>query len=212
MSEPIDDTRIKEMLRLVESDHKATTEYIARLATLRTAARGVIVPLASGLAGLALANQNWVVAIVAIPTVAIGAISEARSDFLLKIAHNRLLRLEYKVQAYLTYLNETGTVAADAKLKLDREIDTYQFGISRSLRGQSLKKTLTIASRTVMFWLYVTLIVALVVIGVVVGLVHASSKAEVDACLVSKRGTIVEVHELPSVRAGSIELVPCPHS
>lgn len=210
MSEHMDDTRVKEMMRLVESDHKATTEYIARVTTLRTAARGVIVPLASGLAGLALANQNWVVAVVAIPTLVIGMVSEARSDFLLKIAHNRLLRLEHKVQSYLTYLNETGTVAADAKLRLDREIDTYQFGMSRSLRGQSLKKTVATASRTVMFWLYVTLIVALVAIGVVVGVVHSSSKADVSYCLVSKTGAVVEIHELPSIRAGSAELVPCP--
>jgi hypothetical protein len=210
MSEVDYEARAKEMLRLVEGDHKSTTDYIARVTTLRTATRAVIVPLASALAGLALANHDWIVAVAGIPTVIIGAASEARSDFLLKIAHKRLMRLEYKVQAYLDYLNETGTVADAAKLKLEREIDTYQFGISRSLRGQALRKTLAAAAKTTMFWFYVALIIILVAVSVTVGLMKSNAPQQVESCLITENGGVVRLRELPEAQTGNLELVPCP--
>lgn len=211
MSNDDNETRLKEILRLIESDHKATIDFIARITTLRITVRSILFPLVSALAGLTLVNKNWIIAAVAIPLVVIGIGADAHIDFLLNIAHRRLVRLEYKIQAYLDYLVETGTVAAAAANNLDREIDSYQFGISRSLRGSTLQKKLAVTIKTATFWLYCILSVILIAVGVIalVSEPGGSSPGERDVCLVDQSGGQVHITELPDIKSGRATVVNC---
>ena len=167
MSDPSAADQTKEVIRLIEADNKATIDFISRLTTLRATVRGVIVTLGSTLAGLAFTQHNWVVAAAGIPVVLAGGIAEAKTDFLVQVAHNRSVRLEWKIQAYIALLIEDSPVKADAAARFRREIDTYQFGTSRSLRGSSIWKSLAISSKRAAFWLYPTVAFVLGVVAIV---------------------------------------------
>lgn len=62
----------KEIIRIIESDHKVTIELIARLTTLRAGLRGVVITLASTVLGLAVAQSSWPIAAFGIPVVFAG--------------------------------------------------------------------------------------------------------------------------------------------
>jgi type IV secretory pathway TrbD component len=177
MTDPNIPTKEAEVIRLIEADHKATTEFISRLTTLRGAVRTVVVTLGSTLAGLAFTQNSWVIAIVGIPVILFAAIAEARTDFLIQVAHNRSVRLEHKIQSYIAHLLEdTGAVAKDAAAKFQREMDTYQFGTSRSLRRSSVWKALAISAKNAAFWLYPTVAALLIAVAITMSL-GTSSKA-----------------------------------
>src|SRR5947209_2579829 len=91
----------KETVRLLEADIKAGTELIARILTLRTATRGVVVSLGSALFVYSLTNHTWPAAAVGILVAAASLLADAYSEFIQNVAHNRLTRLEHKVQSYL---------------------------------------------------------------------------------------------------------------
>lgn len=199
--------REREMVRLIEADHKATVEFIARLTTLRGALLGLIVSLGSALAGLALANDSWIIAVAGIPIVVAAAWAEARHHFLIQVAHNRAVRLEHKLHSYVTRLVETGPIADDAAAKFRRELDTYQFGTSRSLRRPSFAKTLAASRRHATSWLYVGIAAALAVVAVAA---RSADAPELATCFVLDSGTVIELDELPTLHSGELILTPCP--
>jgi len=198
----------KEIVRVVESDHKATLELISRLATLRAGLRGVIITLASTVLGLAIAQSSWPIAAFGVPVVVAGYFAEARLEFLLRLAHDRAVTLERKVQAYLSALVETGVVRQDADAAFQREVKTYQFGTSRSLRGPSITKTIEKSVRDVMTWVYVAFVIALTVSAAIIGYRQLAAPPKVY-CVEAGTG-ILESREIPTARTGSVSLVPCP--
>jgi hypothetical protein len=200
--------RVKEVLRLIESDHKSTTEFIARLTTLRTAVRGITVPLLTAIAGLSLANKSWLLAVISVPLALLGAWAEAKTSSMLKLAHNRLVRLERKVQAHVNWLVASRHVAAAANSRLERELNAYQFGVSRSLRELSAGKVLSASVRQPVSLLYAVIAIALVIITIT--LAKPGSKPDPVTCLQSGSGAVIEVSQLPTVRSGSLHVVQCP--
>jgi hypothetical protein len=202
------DERTREIVRIIESDHKATVELIARLTTLRAGLRTVVVTLASTVLGLTLAQKSWFVAAIGIPIVLAGYLAEARLEFLVRLAHDRSVRLERKIQAYLSVLIESGAVAQDARENFDREIDTYQFGSSRSLRGPSAWKMIRKSLRDFMTWVYVAFVIALLVSAVTFGIRVDNSNEVRLACMNVQSGK-VEVKDLPPVEPGSIAVINC---
>lgn len=201
----------KEIVRLIEADHDQTTDFISRLIALRGAVRGIAVSLGSALAGLALANDTWPVAIAGVPIVLIAAAAEAHSDLMRDIAHKRSVLLERKVQAYVASLRETGVVALDAKANLERELDTYEYGTSRSIRRSSLAKALGLAWRKAAFWLYPAMAAVLTVIAISLWVSDSNPTEAAGVCVSSPSGT-VHLAEAPEVLSGELSLVPCPQS
>ena len=202
----------KEIIRIIETDHAATTELISRLTTLRVGLRGLVITLGSSLLGIALTQRNWIIAAVGIPIVVAGAFTEARTDFLVRLAHNRSVRLEHRIQAYVSHLIEKGAVGEDAKRKFQREIDTYQFGISRSLRGPSIWKALGDSVKGAPFWLYAAFAAALLAVALLTGLITSPSQPNSVGCIKSSTGGVIELRELPTIRTGELMLVECPRT
>lgn len=198
----------KEAAKLLETDLKAGADFIARVLTLRTASRAVVVSLVSALAVYSLTNHAWAPAVVGLIVAVTGLLSEAYSEFIQNITHNRLTQLEHKVQAYISYLIEDGPVANDAKRRLTTELATYQFGTSRSLRGSSIWKTLKVAWRTLGFWLHTCLII-LMIIATILG-ISGDDKSDAAICFRTASGTQIRVHEMPVLSGGPIEMIPCP--
>jgi hypothetical protein len=198
----------KEAARILEADLKAGADFIARVLTLRTASRAVVVSLVSALAVYSLTNHAWAPAVVGLIVATTGLLSEAHSEFIQSITHNRLTRLEHKVQSYISYLIEDGPVANDAKRRLTTDLATYQFGTSRSLRGSSILKTLRVAWRTLGFWLHACLIL-LMIFATILGFV-GNDNADAGICFRTASGTQIQVHEMPVISGGPIEMIPCP--
>ncbi len=202
----------KEIIRIIETDHAATTELISRLTTLRVGLRGVVITLGSSLLGLALTQRNWIIAAVGIPIVVAGAFAESRTDFLIRLAHNRSVRLEHKIQTYVSHLIEKGAVGEDAKRKFQREIDTYQFGISRSLRSPYIWKALGDSAKSALFWLYAAFAVALLAVVLFTGLTTPPIQSNSVGCIKLSTGNVIELRELPTIRTGELTLVECPRT
>jgi hypothetical protein len=201
---------VVEVIRLVEADHKATTEFIARLIGIQTATRAVVVPLASALAGLALTNHLWGFAAAAIPILVVGLIVEARNEGLRDLAHRRSTRLERIIQSYVTSLVEEGRpVQGHARDRLHREVDSYEFGLSRSLRKVGFKKAVGEALTQAVAWIYLVLIVLL---GVIVGYALTHASGEVEVCLKDESGAIVHIGGRAVTLTGKVTIVACPKS
>lgn len=197
-----------EVMRLVEVDQKATVELVARLVTIQTATRSVVVPIAGAFAGLALTNNAPALAFVAIPILLIAIGIESRLGRLQQQAHRRAVYLEGIVQANLTDLANRGTVVSgDATAKLYRKLDGYQFGSSRSLRAVPFKKLMQVAVRRAVTWMYV----ALIAIAVVAGLAASALAPDpVEACLKVGDGSSVRVTGSGVTLSGDVDVVPCP--
>jgi len=203
------DEKTRELVRVIESDHKATVEFIARLATLRAGVRGVVITLASAFLALAASQKTWPVAVLGVPIVVLGYFAEARMEFISRLAHDRAVRLERKIQAYVATLIETGTVANDASDRFKREIDTYQFGASRSLRSPRVGQVLLKSLRDAMTWVYVAFVIVLVIVAIFVANGSSANSGVALGC-VSSGGSVLEVRELPKVRSGEVSIVSCP--
>jgi hypothetical protein len=195
----------KEIIRIIESDHKVTIELIACLTTLRAGLRGVVITLASTVLGLAIAQSSWPIAAFGIPVVFAGYFAEARLEYMVRLAHDRAVRLERKIQAYLATLIETGVVSQDADASFQREIDTYQFGSSRSLRGPTAWNVIKKSKKDVMTWVYVAFIIALLVSALIIG-IRSTTKL---FCIETGSG-VIESQGIPTVRSGFISVITCP--
>lgn len=201
----------REVVRIIEVDHKATTELIARLTTLRGGLRGILVALFSTLLGLAIAQQSWLIAAIGIPVIAAGLFAESRTDFLVRLAHNRSVRLEHKIQTYISAVIETGVVGDDARRKFQREVDTFQFGTSRSLRGISAKNALKASLRNPIFWLYIFFVAALSATAISFGILASTTSGPGPTkCATLSNGAVVEFAQQPKVLSGQLQLGTCP--
>lgn len=197
-----------EVMRLVEADQKATIEVVARFITLQTATRSVVVPIAGGFAGLALTNNAAALAYVAIPILVIAIGIESRLGRLQQEAHRRAVYLEGVVQAHLNELANRGTVVADeAAAKLRRQLNGYQFGISRSFRVVPFKKLVQVAVRRAVTWMYVALIILAVAAGVTAS---ALAPKPTEACVKVGDGPVVRVTGQGLTLSGDLTVVPCP--
>lgn len=203
-----ENAREREVIRLVELDHQSTTEFVARLTGIRTAARTIILTLGSTLVGLALTVDKWI-SVPALLVATAGLLIEARYELLLRVTHSRLRTLEYSVQAYITSLVERGTVEKIARTRFERELVTYQFGMSRALRGGSVVKALRMSKRNPIAWIYVVLVILMPVVFVTeMGTADNSSGAD-DVCVVSDSRGLMKIEELPAIATGTVTVVNC---
>lgn len=203
------DETTKEIVRVIEADHKATIELVSRLVTVRTGVRGVVITLASTVLGLSITQSSWPLAAFGIPIVILGYAAEARIEFLVRAGHDRAVGLERKIQAYTSTLLETGIVREDAKENFRREIETYQYGVSRSLRGPSASVAFKKSLRDAMTWVYLVFVILLGTMAISAGLKGSLGASTRAGCMNAGTG-IVEIRELPTVRSGTVVLSTCP--
>jgi hypothetical protein len=202
------DPRRTQALRLVEADQKATVDLIARLIGIQTATRAAVVPIASGLGGLALSNHNAALALVAIPIVVLAIGIEARTGELQRRAHRRSTYLERIIQADLSALAENGTPVQDqADQALRRQLDGYQYGASRSLQVVGFRALVKGAVRQASSWLYLFLIVLLVVAGL---FAESTAPKPAEICLKTESGAVVRIEGSGLTLSGDLTVIPCP--
>ena len=171
MSDETKAASVAEVLRLVEVDHRATTEFVARMITLDLATRGVVFTASVGLAGLAASSKTWVLVIAAAPLLLVGLIVEVRSGFLIDRAHRRSIALERIVQSHVSVHVEAGRAQADRAVRSrQRHLDSYVFGVSHVLEPVIWRQAIDRALSQVYPWLYGALAVMLIAVATVVGL------------------------------------------
>lgn len=199
---------VEEVLRLVEADHRSTTEFIARMINIETAARAVVIPLASALAGLAATSHSWQLALAGIPIVVVGFLIDTRNSFIRDIAHGRSVKLERIIQSRVSWcLEADGPLAGEAEDRMLKHLDAFEFGMSRNLRNVRWPSTLRRSMSRLFTWLYATLLIILVV--VVVGVLAAPKPAE-SVCFKLPSGSVVGVTGTDMNVVGSATIVSCP--
>lgn len=211
MSNPVPSPPSQEVLRLVEADQRQAIEFISRMINIETATRAVILPLASALAGLAVTNDSWALAVAGVPVVIMGLLMEVRSGYLRHIGHRRAVNLERIMQSYVTYLREVGRpLATKTATKLEVDIDSYEVGMSRSLRNMRWGPGLKLAFGGIAAWLYVGVLIALLAAAGVGLSNHSPAIASGTMCIQGPSGALLRISGSEISVRGDVTLVECP--
>ncbi|WP_270886888.1 hypothetical protein [Pedococcus sp. 5OH_020] len=200
---------VEEVLRLVEADYRSTTEFIARMINIETAARAVVIPLASALAGLAATSHSWELALAGIPIIVVGFLIDTRNSFIRDIAHGRSVKLERILQSRVSWsLEANGPLAGEAQERLLKNLDAFEFGMSRNLRNLRWPSTLRRSLTRLFTWLYAALLIILVVVAV--GVMAEPKPTGESVCFKLPSGSVVGVTGTDLNLTGSAAIVACP--
>lgn len=199
---------IGEIIRVVEADYERTVDFIKRTMTRRQALMSLAVTVATGLAGLALANDEALIALLGIPIVLFAELQELRMREFYRIARDREVTQERLIHNYLVVLREENDVTRGRSIeRLHTDVLTYRFGIGRSFELPRWGRMLKSAWRRGFSWFYALLLTVLIVVSVIVAM---SGGASDPLCGVTDN-SVFELSELPAeIPSGHLRVEACP--
>lgn len=195
---------LDEILRLAESDLDAARSSVGRVIGTRDALRAAGTTLTLASLGLAVANDEPDIAVLAVPLILLLGLGEARQEIALNHVTDEARRSEKVVDGYFKVLREVGDERLIEVERLRGRIDQYEFGIERTLRRAKFSQYARATIGRPVWYLFVLLVALLIGAGVYL---NRGTKTD-DVCLDTGRRE-VRVAELPEVEDGELVVIPC---
>lgn len=130
--------RWSEVLSLVRFDYEQTSSLVGRIVSTSEALRAGSITAAVAILGLALANDERMIALTAVVVLFAGLISDAYHDALYRVCQVRAVELEKLIDSFYQASLQEGPVGRRAERNLRLRLDRYRFGMTRSLRRPKL--------------------------------------------------------------------------
>jgi hypothetical protein len=156
---------LTDILALAKDDLESSRSLQQRLLATGDALLATAITLSSAFLGLAFTNHSRDLALVAVPLILVLAYLDGVNWVHFRRTSTRVRSLERLFGSYVSVLRETGPARPTAIEFLRSRVDSYKFGIERSLEPCSLKQLWKANHSRARWWLFPAMLVVLLVAG-----------------------------------------------